>query len=191
MSRCMELTFFPESGLLERTRKVTVFGDPLEVLVHRMIQVMRDRNGVGIAANQVAVNQSLFVVEYKDELSVYVNPEILNEHGSVLSEEGCLSLGIGKLVQRPTKLQLSYQTTSGERLEKYFTDPGMVRIISHEMDHLEGICIADYCNHEMCSCNYVKNRKGQVPLHYLENIEKYKKKLGIGNLLKKKRSKTR
>src|SRR5438132_13875805 len=68
--------------------------EPLRQLAEKMLQLMREARGVGLAAPQVGENIRLFVMNHtgepKDDL-VYINPELLEAEGSEEDEEGCLS----------------------------------------------------------------------------------------------------
>lgn len=175
----------PNEILLKPTRKVVDFDVSLIKIVDEMYIVMEELHGIGIAANQIGVNLSIFIAKEPEGSMVYINPQITQTHGSVLSLEGCLSIpGKEFKVRRPRTLSIRYQNFEGESNERYITDYKVVRIISHEMDHLNGICIADYCKHSDCSCAYVKNRKGSLSTEYVMNHTEYRKKLGISDLIR-------
>ena len=78
-----------------RAREVEVFDEALARHAERMIALMHDASGVGLAANQVGSLQRMFTIELGDEepAQAIVNPRI-TPLGDELEtdEEGCLSL---------------------------------------------------------------------------------------------------
>ena len=83
----------------------------IRTLVSDMIETMYAAQGVGLAANQVAVAKQLAVIDVSGGQSehgviVMINPEIIETEGSVTEEEGCLSFpGITELVARPERVK--------------------------------------------------------------------------------------
>jgi peptide deformylase len=125
--------------------EVVDFDDDLRRLVDRMIALMHDAQGVGLAATQVGVLRRVFVFEPDEEgPRAIVNPRIVEEADEKLSdEEGCLSLqGVRVPVERTTTLTLEGKDPKGEdvRLE---LDAYAARIVQHELDHLDGVLIID------------------------------------------------
>ena len=133
----------PDPVLHMKASEVTSFDDDLRVLVSDMIETMESAQGCGLAGPQVNILKRIFVVHYKDRQFPLINPKILSKEGSVLGDEGCLSLpGLYLQVHRAESLRLKYQTVEGawvESIEEGF----MARIIQHEFDHLEGVLITD------------------------------------------------
>src|SRR3954469_19994963 len=86
---------YPDPVLRMRAKEVEDFDDDLRRLVERMIQLMQDANGVGLAGTQVGTLQRLFVFQptSEDEPRALINPVIVASSGEELTEtEGCLSL---------------------------------------------------------------------------------------------------
>ena len=88
--------------LREEARPVDKFDDELAALSRRMIAVMRDAPGVGLAATQLGVVQRVLVYEVDDEPVTLVNPTIVAaSRETEVAEEGCLSLpGMNLQVER-------------------------------------------------------------------------------------------
>jgi peptide deformylase len=130
--------------LRERALEVTVFDRGLRKLAKRMIRIMQDAPGVGLAAPQIGVLQRLLVYNVDDDPRVLVNPA-LDEFSEEIEEidEGCLSLpGVTMPVSRPVSLRVRAVDAAGEPLE--FHAEGLeARVIQHEYDHLEGVLIVD------------------------------------------------
>jgi peptide deformylase len=130
--------------LREHAIEVTAFDRGLRKLAKRMIRIMHDAPGVGLAAPQIGVLQRLLVYDVDDDPRALVNP-LLDEFSAEVEEidEGCLSLpGVTMPVSRPVSLRVRAFDAAGEPLE--FHAEGLeARVIQHEYDHLEGVLIVD------------------------------------------------
>ena len=127
---------------------VEEFGIDLEKLVDDLKQTMYAEKGVGLAAPQIGVNLRVVVVdvttagEEGERLSL-VNPEIIGSQGSEKGEEGCLSIpGFTAMVERPGHIRIRAQDPRGETMERD-AEGLLARVISHEIDHLDGILYLD------------------------------------------------
>jgi peptide deformylase len=122
------------------------FGPELRAEVERMIAIMRDGMGVGLAATQLGVLRRLLVFQAgpDGEPTALINPVIewLSEEGS-LAEEGCLSLPrVTMDVERPLHARVSGRDAEGEPIE--IEASGLeARVLQHEIDHLDGVLILD------------------------------------------------
>ena len=125
---------------------VTTFGPELRAEVERMIAIMRDGMGVGLAATQLGVLRRLLVFQAgpDGEPTALVNPvvEWLSDEGS-LAEEGCLSLPrVTMDVERPLFVRVSGRDVEGERIA--IEAAGLeARVLQHEIDHLDGVLMLD------------------------------------------------
>jgi peptide deformylase len=116
-------------------------------LVRDMAETMYSAPGVGLAATQVDVHKRVIVLdvsESKDELRVFINPQIVSAEGEVECEEGCLSVpGYFDKVTRAARVRVRALNEDGEPFEIDAEDMLAV-CIQHEMDHLEGKVFVDY-----------------------------------------------
>ncbi len=125
---------------------VASFGPELRAEVERMIAIMRDGMGVGLAATQVGVLRRLLVFQTGSdgEPTALVNPVIewRSDEGS-LAEEGCLSLPrVSMDVERPLHVRVSGRDVDGDPVE--IEASGLeARVLQHEIDHLDGVLILD------------------------------------------------
>jgi peptide deformylase len=141
---------YPDSALRLVAHEVTEFDDDLQRLVDRMIELMHDAQGVGLAATQVGVLRRLFVFEPDEEgPRVIVNPTIVKRGRETDSEdEGCLSLqGVRVPVERVTSLKLEGKDERGGDV-RLDLDAHGARIAQHELDHLNGVLIIDRTDDE-------------------------------------------
>lgn len=137
---------YPDPRLRKPSAAVTVFDDALRQLTARMFELLREANGVGLAAPQVGHNLRLFVMNATGEPEddrVYVNPDLLEGEGTEEGEEGCLSIpGVNVKILRDKKLRMRARDVDGKPIEE--TATGFVaRVWQHETDHLNGTLITD------------------------------------------------
>jgi peptide deformylase len=134
---------YPHDVLLEPTTEVAGITPDLERLVRDMIETMHAAPGVGLAANQVGVGQRVAVVdltvgEDPAKLLVLINPRIVENTGSYLDEEGCLSLpGFTEQVRRPEHCVVEAMDLEG-RVRTIEGRDLLARAFNHEIDHLDG-----------------------------------------------------
>jgi peptide deformylase len=137
---------YPDPVLRMRANEVESFDDDLRRLVERMIALMQDANGVGLAGTQVGTLQRVFVFQPKpeDEARAVVNPQLVERSEEILGDdEGCLSLrGVSVPVERPLRVTVRGKDERGEEVELQLEEHA-ARVVQHELDHLDGILILD------------------------------------------------
>ena len=109
-------------------------------LADDMIILMRQNQGIGLAAPQCGVSKRMFVMEIDHRIWHCFNPEIQKTSSiSAQMEEGCLSFpGESYTIQRPDWIEVRYQDSRGEWYSEKLTGLA-ARCFQHELDHLEGI----------------------------------------------------
>lgn len=147
MADDLRVIYYPDPRLKKKSVPITVFDDALKKTVARMFELMREHEGVGLAAPQVGLNVRLFVVNATGEPAddkVYVNPKLSEADGDEESEEGCLSLpDIKVAVRRPTDhVLMKAQDLDGKPFEE-IGEGFITRVWQHENDHLNGVLITD------------------------------------------------
>ena len=139
---------YPDARLRTVARPVSVFDDRLRRLVADMADTMYEAPGVGLAATQVDVHECVIVIDTSDaknELQVFINPEILwVSEEQVECEEGCLSVpGVYDAVTRPERVRVKAVDVRGQPFERECS--GLLAVcIQHEMDHLLGKVFVEY-----------------------------------------------
>lgn len=122
---------------------VTAFDAALARLADDMIETMYDAPGVGLAANQIGVQKSIFVWDIGDGPGVAVNPVLSGHDGEWTYDEGCLSVpGLYWPISRPGTVHLRAQDLEGEYYE-LDGDEILARVFLHEVDHLQGKLLID------------------------------------------------
>jgi len=132
----------PEDSQLLRT-KLEPFdfknpsADPVK-LVKLLVSEMNQRNGIGLAANQLGLKERVFVMKTEPVICCF-NPRIVEvSEETILLDEGCLSYpGLFVKIKRPKMVVARYADINGEMVTKTF-DGLTARCFLHELDHLEG-----------------------------------------------------
>lgn len=155
---------YPDPRLRRPCEPVKDFDGSLSALAARMLELMREDKGVGLAAPQVGINLRLFVCnitgEPGDDL-VIVNPELTDLTGDQVGEEGCLSIpDVTVNMHRAQECVMSARDVNGKPLRLKGADLS-ARCWQHETDHLNGRLIID----QMSEADKIANRK---PLKKLE-----------------------
>jgi peptide deformylase len=137
---------YPDPVLRMRAPEVESFDDDLKRLVERLDHLLRDANGLGLAATQIGVLRRVFVFlpDPEQEPVALVNPRVVEASDERVSdEEGCLSLqGVVIPVERHERLTIAASTPDGEEVQLELE--GLpARIAQHELDHLDGVLILD------------------------------------------------
>ncbi len=149
---------YPDPRLRQVCTPVVEFGADLRRLTERMLQLMNDRNGVGLAGPQVGVMQRLFVCNHTGEPGdnhILINPQLSNLEGSADGEEGCLSIpDVLVPIRRAQRCTIQAQDVDGNRFELAGLDL-QARVWQHEHDHLQGKLILDY----MDEASSISNRR--------------------------------
>ena len=137
---------FGDPVLKSRASAVSEFGPGLRAEIERMIAIMRDGMGGGLAATQLGVLRRMLVFQAgpDSEPTSIVNPMIewLSEE-AVVAEEGCLSLPrVAMDVERPLHARVGGFDAEGEPMT--IEASGLeARVLQHEIDHLDGVLILD------------------------------------------------
>ncbi len=139
-----EIRVFPDPVLREKTQPIEDFGDSLREILQDMWDSMLAHDGVGLAGPQVGISLEITVIQIKENRYVLINPEILEERGEQVDEEGCLSFpGIFEKVRRPEWVRIRALNEHGEPYE--IEGNGLLaRAVTHEIDHLRGVLLLDH-----------------------------------------------
>lgn len=133
----------PDPVLREKCAPVEHFGPRLVDLCQRMLVLMQDNGGIGLAAPQAGIPQRFFVAQIAEERLFVVNPVLEYHSGREDAIEGCLSLpGSWVAVDRASAVDLVGFDPRGFKLA--ITLRGLwARLVQHETDHLDGTLICD------------------------------------------------
>jgi peptide deformylase len=142
---------FGDPVLRSQASPIGDFGPDLEAEAARMVRIMRDAMGVGLAATQLGALRRLLVFQAGPDATptAIANPRVEWASGELATAaEGCLSLPrIVVDVERPLYVRVSGQDTKGEPL--VVEAAGLeARVLQHEIDHLDGVLILDRTERE-------------------------------------------
>jgi len=153
----LKIVTVPANVLSQSTKPVIKIDDKIKKIVFDMEKILVAQNdppGVGLAANQVGLDLSIFIIKTseKAKIKVFINPRIIKLVNSLTRKpsnkkarkqkiklEGCLSIPrIWGPVKRAGRIFLNYQDLTGKKYLKWFSGFEAI-IIQHEVDHLNGI----------------------------------------------------
>lgn len=143
----LKILEYPDPRLRKTALAVPAVTPEIRKLIQDMAETLYAAPGVGLAATQVDVHKRVIVIDVsaaRDELRVFVNPELVSAEGEAEAEEGCLSLpGYYDKVRRAARVRVRALDQRGEPFE--LDAEGMLAVcIQHEMDHLVGKVFVDY-----------------------------------------------
>ena len=145
----LEIRYLGDPVLRRATRPVESFDVELAQLLDDLVETMYAADGVGLAAPQVGDQRRVTVIdvsERRDGTAVIelVNPTIVEERGTIDSEEGCLSIpGVVETIERAAEVVVEYRDRAGARRTVEGTSL-LSRALQHEIDHLDGILFIDH-----------------------------------------------
>ncbi len=143
----LKILEFPDPRLRTKATPVEVVDDDLRALIVDMFETMYAAPGIGLAATQVDVHRRLLVADVSADQSqphAFINPEILEKDGVIVTDEGCLSVpGYYEEVERAEHIRLRYLDRNGDA--QSMEAEGLLAVcIQHEIDHLDGKLFVDY-----------------------------------------------
>lgn len=141
-----QITHYPAEVLRAPAEPIEEIDDNIRRLAEKMIEIMLETKGIGLAGPQAGVNLRIFVISLdgtKENVKVYINPTITVGGELEGFEEGCLSVpGVYTKIRRYKKCSVTATDLQGNE----FTEEAeglYARCLQHENDHLEGVTIAD------------------------------------------------
>ena len=165
------ITHYPCDILARSAEPVEEIDDGIRRLVDKMVDIMLEQKGIGLAAPQAGVGLRLFIISLeanREAVRVYINPtvtitsDLLESH-----EEGCLSVpGVSTNIKRYKKCEVTATDLDGNE----FTEEAeglYARALQHENDHINGITIAQ----RMGSAAKIVHRK------QLKKLREYNEKM--------------
>jgi len=159
-----EIVVYPDKRLKLISKEVEVFNGALHDLLDDMYETMCAKNGVGLAAIQVGVDQRVLIINVplevedgehdqpKENTLEMVNPVIVEKDGTEKFQEGCLSIpGVYEDVERAKHVKVEYFDRDGNK--HVIEDDGFLAVaMQHEIDHLEGKVFIE-------KLSYIKRKK--------------------------------
>lgn len=138
-----DLVTIPNPILLQTAESVDKIDSEVLDIVRDMIRVMDKHGGVGLAANQIGVLKRIIVAKINGRKTIMINPQIVKRFDEMhTKEEGCLSCpGVWKPIARNRFIVVDYTDDKSKEHKNVPLADLSARIVQHEIDHLNGICI--------------------------------------------------
>lgn len=143
----MEIVKAPDPKLRVITKPVKKINPALLQTLKEMIKLtktFKEPEGVGLAAPQIGLDESFFVMKNGQKFISVINPKVLfNGKRTTKYFEGCLSTPhIWGEVRRHTSIKVSYQDSGGKIIIQPLKGV-LAWIFQHEIDHLNGVLFQD------------------------------------------------
>jgi len=180
----LPVTLYGDKMLRKKVKRVNEVDLKTIELIRDMFETMKNANGIGLAANQVGVDKSIFIVNvsimegYEDikPLAV-INPKIIESSKTkIFMEEGCLSIpNVKSEINRPDSIKIKFMDTEfNEQLME--ADKLLARVMLHEYDHLQGILFTDLLQDDILKglkpeLNKIKNRTVEFDYPVSERLD--------------------
>lgn len=133
-----EIVVFGHPSLNQKSTNITSIDDYIINLSKKMIKIMYEAPGVGLAAPQIGINKNIFVFDAGDGPKVAINPVLEKVSGEIIFMEGCLSLpGYYWDIERYEYARISCLNEKNQQVI-YEGDDLLGRVLQHEFDHLNG-----------------------------------------------------
>lgn len=145
----MKIVYYPHPALRCPSKPLTSIDERVRTQAHKMLDLMYEAKGLGLASNQVGLPYQLLVInpsadpEQADQEQILINPIIVEKKGSMEGEEGCLSFPeLFAKVRRAKTIKARAYDLTGKLIEISCNDLP-ARLIQHEVDHLNGVLFID------------------------------------------------
>ncbi|MBN2060209.1 MAG: peptide deformylase [Deltaproteobacteria bacterium] len=144
----MKIYTYPDTVLRAIADPVKEIDEGLHVLIRHMAETMYSAPGIGLAANQVGITKRVIIYDLSPKgernLSIMINPEIVQAEGEIIFEEACLSvIDYSAEVRRNARIQVRGIDQHGNPLD--VEAEGLHAIcLQHEIDHLNGRLFIDH-----------------------------------------------
>jgi peptide deformylase len=132
--------------LRKKSRRITEVTREHRDILDKMVKLMHQSSGIGLAAPQVGINQAMIVVDIGRGLYKLVNPRITLKKGSQTVEEGCLSVPGACIKVRRAKVVTIEALDEFGKSTKIEAVELLACVFQHEIDHLLGKLIVDYAS---------------------------------------------
>jgi peptide deformylase len=144
----LDIRTYPDPVLAQKAQPVENIDESIRRVLDDMAETMYAASGVGLAAPQVGISLRMIVVDASprvegEKLIKLVNPVVTFGEGSVVCEEGCLSVpSVSENVTRFAKVIVEGYNEQGKPV-KIETETFLATVLQHEIDHLNGVLFID------------------------------------------------
>ncbi len=146
-----KLVYVPNPLLRQKADKIKFVGTDEIEIAKKMMKIMLEAPGVGLAANQIGILKQIVTIFFVDQETkkqtqyTLFNPNIISySQEKIIMEEGCLSLPEQFAeIERPQNIEIEYLDENNKLIKKEVSGVES-RILQHEIDHLSGKLFVDY-----------------------------------------------
>jgi peptide deformylase len=139
----LRIRLLGDPALRIKTKSVKEIGQAQRDILSEMAGLMYAASGIGLAAPQVGINESMIVVDIGSGLYKLINPRIVRKEGQQVLEEGCLSIpGVCIKVKRAKNILVAAQDEFAKPVTIEAQDL-LACVFQHEIDHLKGKLMVD------------------------------------------------
>jgi len=143
------MVYYPDPRLEQKSAPIRKVTPELRAAIPGMFEIMYKHRGIGLAGPQVGVMQRIIVANLacdpaqKDLEQIFINPEIVKRSGTMLEEEGCLSLpGVAAKIKRAAQVHVRWTDLEGKEWEAE-VEGLPSKLFQHEIDHLDGVLMIE------------------------------------------------
>ena len=141
----MQILKYPHESLITKTKPITEFEPYITLLGSELLRLMIKGDGIGLAANQIGFNLSIFVSSVLPD-HIICNPSWKPTPSAFDYDvvEGCLSFpGWLVPIKRYNAIFAEYYTFCGKKVNTVFRGLA-AQVFQHETAHLNGLTIMDF-----------------------------------------------
>ena len=137
----MKIVTYPDPILMRKAAPIEEIDNKICEIAQKMLDTMYDACGIGLAAPQIGLSKRLVVMDATGQKTgerVFINPQITEERGETIEEEGCLSFpDVMGNVKRSQYVTVTAYNLEGKKLE-IKVEGLLSRVWQHEIDHING-----------------------------------------------------
>jgi len=145
----MKIETYPSRVLRQRCEELCYETDMdktfIQNICKKMDIVINDFEAIGLAANQIGIQQRIIAVRPSGikTTKFMVNPVIVEADGTMIGDEACLSFpGVLVKIKRSAIIIVQYYSPETNKIEKEELMSQEAIIVQHELNHLDGITLA-------------------------------------------------
>lgn len=145
LTKC-KITHYPAEVLGRAAEPIKEITDDIRKLAEKMVDIMLEHKGVGLAGPQAGVPLQIFIIsldQSRESVRIYINPTVTPIGRQESLEEGCLSVPeVYTKISRYEKCKVTATDLDGNEFTEE-ADGLYARCLQHESDHLNGVTIAE------------------------------------------------
>jgi peptide deformylase len=164
----LKIRVFGDSVLRKRAKLLKGISQGQREILSQMARLMYESSGIGLAAPQIGISESMIVADTGSGLYKLINPKVVKKEGWQVLEEGCLSVPqVCIKVKRAKKILVKALDEYNKPVSIEAQDL-LACVFQHEIDHLKGKLIIDHAS-------FFEKLKIRIKLRKLRKRSAYEK----------------